>query len=579
MKPFIKILFIFLVIKFSVHAQKKNITNFPKYEVRAVWLTTVGGLDWPKTTDVETQKKSLIEILEDIRDRNFNTIFFQVRGRGDAMYNSEFEPWSERLTGIQGKDPGWDPLQFVIDWCHMYGIEVHAWFNTFRIRNGEKGTYGNKRHIAEIHPEWVKTYEGEMWMDPGIPAVRKYVMDVALDLIRKYNVDGIHFDFIRYPGSGFPDNETYKLYGNNKPKDEWRRENINKFVRSFYDSAISLKPMLKVGSAPIGVYKNLKDAIGWQSYSAIYQDSRQWLIEGKHDYLAPQLYWTLGTEPRDPDFAILAKDWCENSYGRHIYLGIGAYKPKVAEQLPLLIDVSRLYGAQGNSIFRYGFIKNNHNFNNRYTHPAFIPPMPWKDSIPPNPPFNLNVEELDKNTFKISWNRPKIARDGDLPRYFCVYRSQRHPVDMNNTANIIAIVPAEDTVYIDKISMPRSINYYYVVTAFDKGNNESMPAYEIKVSMPIITDIAKKVTPEINFAIHKHKKTEEIFLIYELTFDAQVNLRIFNPLNGYTQLINDLKQPAGKYIINLKETNLQKGYYTIELSVNDKIYNKNIYIN
>lgn len=577
-KNILKIIFFILVLNDLLLSQKALQNFFPKYEVRAAWLTTVGGLDWPKTTNVEEQKRTLLEILNNLKERNFNTIFFQVRSRGDAMYNSNIEPWSETLTGVLGKDPGWDPLKFVIDYAHSSGMEIHAWFNTFRVRNNHYSAVGYKKHISELYPEWIKIYENEAWLDPGLPEVRNYTLNVALDLIRNYDVDGIHFDFIRYPGSNFPDELTYYRYGKGESKDNWRRENINKFVRAFYDSAMAIKPMLKVGSAPIGVYKNLPNAIGWQSYSAIYQDSRRWLMEGKHDYLAPQLYWSLGTEPGDPDFATLAKDWCENKYGRHIYLGIGAYKKKVAEQLPLLIDVTRLYGAEGNSIFRYEFLNGNTSLSNRYAFPALIPPMPWKDSIPPNSPTDLTVQELDQRTFKILWKKPVVARDGDNVKFYCIYRSNRHPVDIDNPANIIALVPGSVTEYTDKILRPRSSNYYYVVTAFDKGNNESYPAFELKVEMPLITELAKKVAPEVNITHYKNPSSDDIYLIYELNKSGNVQLKLYDVNKNEIVLIRDQYIKPGKYVVNLSSKDLKNGYYTIELSLDNQIISKNIYL-
>lgn len=577
-KYFLNIILCFLALSDLSNSQKAIQNYFPKYEVRAAWLTTVGGLDWPKTTNIEEQKRTLLEILNDLKDKNFNTIFFQVRSRGDAMYNSSYEPWSETLTGILGKDPGWDPLQFVLNYAHSYGLEVHAWFNTFRIRKNQYLSVGERKHISEIYPEWVKYYENEAWLDPGIPEVRNYTLKVALDLVRNYDIDGIHFDFIRYPGSNFPDELTYSRYGKGESKDDWRRENINKFVRAFYDSAMAIKPMLKVGSAPIGVYKNLPNAIGWQSYSAIYQDSRRWLKEEKHDYLAPQLYWSLGTEPGDPDFATLAKDWCENKSGRHIYLGIGAYKKKVSEQLPLLIDVTRLYGAEGNSIFRYEFLNGQNSLANRYAFPAFIPPMPWKDSIPPNPPTDLTVQEIDQRSFKILWQKPNIAKDGDNAKFYCIYRSNRHPVDINNPANIIALVPGSENEYIDKISRPRSSNYYYVVTAFDKGNNESYPAFELKVEMPLISNIAKRVAPEINISHYKNPLSDDIYLIYELNKPGNLKLKLFGADKNEIVLINERYYKPGKYVLNLSSNELKSGYYTIELSIDEQTFSKNIYL-
>ena len=164
----------------------------PKQEVRAVWITTVNGLDWPKSTDPAEQQRSLREMVMKLHSAHFNTIFFQVRGRGDALYRSSLEPWSDILTGTLGKDPGWDPLQFVIDEAHARAMEVHAWFNTFYVRSGKGEIPPSKpRHVALEHPDWVQTVDGQSWLDPGLPAVRNFLLRVGMEIVRNYDVDGV----------------------------------------------------------------------------------------------------------------------------------------------------------------------------------------------------------------------------------------------------------------------------------------------------------------------------------------------------------------------------------------------------
>jgi uncharacterized lipoprotein YddW (UPF0748 family) len=573
-------LFLYIVLFFNVlKSQPAGSTSLPKQEVRAVWLSTVAGLDWPRTTDIEEQKRSLLEIVQKIKDANFNTIFFQVRARGDAMYKSNYEPWSDRLTGTLGQDPGWDPLEFILRQAHARGIEVHAWFNTFRVRNGIARTAGNKKHVAEVHPDWISTVDGEVWLNPGIPEVCDYLVTVAMDLVKNYDIDGIHFDFIRYPGGEYPDQTTYKLYGKGLRKDDWRRENINRFVREFYDSATAVKPMLKVGSAPIGIYRNIPNANGWQSYSAIYQDSRRWLQENKHDYLAPQVYWTLGNQKSDPDFAVLAKDWSENSYGKHIYIGLGAYKPEVFEQLPLLIDVTRLYGNKGNSFFRYDFIKNNLNFGGRYMYPANIPPMPWKDSIPPNPPTDLNIAELTTGTYKLEWKSPGLAKDHDLAKYFNIYRSTTEPVNIKDPRNIVAITTTNDTVFIDKILRPKSANYYYIVTAFDEGNNESLPALEQKVEIPVFANLVREITPKFRLAHLLKESPSTLYVTYEVEKKGMVVLKILDTRKNELQVLVDDIQDVGRYIVTIDPGKIKTKLVVLTLITGKYVYSQNLTLN
>lgn len=571
------VLIIFSIIFYNnLFSQPSGSTRIPKQEVRAVWLTTVAGLDWPRTTDLDEQKNSLLEIVQKLKDGNFNTIFFQVRGRGDAFYKSNFEPWSDRLTGTLGKDPGWDPLEFILREAHARGMEVHAWFNTFRVRNGIKSTYGNYKHVSELHPDWVSTIDGETWLNPGLPEVREYLVNVAMDLIRNYDIDGIHFDFIRYPGWDYPDAATYKKYSMGLKKDDWRRENVNQFVRTIYDSAVAVKPMLKIGSAPIGVYKNITNASGWQSYSAIYQDSRRWLQEKKHDYLAPQVYWSLGNQKSDPDFATLANDWSENSFGRHVYIGIGAYKPEVYSQLPLLIDITRLYGNKGNSFFRYDFIKNDLGIGGRYRYPANIPPMDWKDNIPPNPPKELQISELATGLFKLQWKPPEPARDGDVAKYYNIYRSAVKPVNTDDPTNIAAITTRNDTVFLDKISKPKSAYYYYVVTAFDKGNNESVPATEQKVEIPAIVKLAKELVPKFRLASLSKESLDDLFITYDVEEKGEVLLKILDMQKNELQVVVNDVQEVGRYVVAINPKTIKSELITIRLTNGKHSYSQNL---
>ncbi len=534
------------------------------HEFRAVWVTTIGGLDWPTTFDTAQQKRSLQQIVMNLKAARFNTIFFQARGRGDAMYKSRTEPWSDQLTGTLGKDPGWDPLAFIIREAHEQGMEVHAWFNAFLTRTGKsKPPESNPQHIILRHPEWFHLIENEWWLDPGIPAVRNYLVEIGMEIVRRYDIDGIHFDFIRYPGKPFPDESTYKRYGKKLSKEDWRRENINQFVRSFYDSATAVKPMLKIGSAPIGIYTNLPRASGLQGYYELFQDSREWLREGKHDYVAPQVYWQLGGKSGNPDFGLLARDWSTHSFGRHVYLGIGAYKPEVHEQIPELIDTSRCAGAAGNSFFRYEHIANMLEVGMRYRYPANIPPMPWKDSIPPNPPQNLVVRSSTGGIFNLQWDKPTRAVDGDYARYYNIYRSSRSPVNVLAPENLLTITTSAATMYSDTIVHPAAAQYYYAVSSFDKGNNESAPTRERAALIPEIAELAKRY--ELEFKLGEQYPGSAngiVFIPYEIKRQSPVLLKILDMANNEVMNIVDSVQEAGRYIAATNVSNLKKGNYT-----------------
>jgi uncharacterized lipoprotein YddW (UPF0748 family) len=352
-------------------------------ELRGIFLTTTNSLDWPKSLNKEEQQVSLKRIVQDMKRANLNTIFFQVRARGDAYYRSAYEPWAENLTGTLGADPGWDPLAFLLNEAHREGLEVHAWFNVYKIRGPVPPPPSSPLHPALAYPAWVVQYENESWFDPGIPAVRTYLVRVLSDLITRYDVDGVCLDFIRYPGRDFPDAETYRQFGNGVARDEWRRRNVSALVRDMHAAAARLKPALKLGAAPLGNYggplsaqPDTKTTEG--SVGDFLQDSRAWLKNGWLDYLVPQVYWTLEFETRGPDFAHLVRSWMREAEGRHIYVGIGAYKPEIARQIPDQITATRMLGAHGQVFFRYEHVREMQVFGDRYAQPASVPTMTWK---------------------------------------------------------------------------------------------------------------------------------------------------------------------------------------------------------
>lgn len=463
-------------------------------EVRAVWITTASALDWPKSRSVTEQQESLRAIVRSARAANLNTLFFQVRARGDAYYRSALEPWAENLTGVLGRDPGWDPLEFLLREAGAAGLEVHAWFNVYKIRGGTRPPPSTPPHPARAHPSWVVPFEGEGWFDPGIPEVHAYLLAVALDLVRRYDIDGLQLDFIRYPGPQFPDDQTFRRYGRGLPLDEWRRGNVNRFVAELYDSATALRPALKVGSAPVGVYRG---ANGWGGYTAYSQDAREWLRRGKQDYLAPQIYWDVGETKGDPDFRALVASWAGFAEGRHLYAGVGAYKPEVQAQIPLQIDIARTAGADGQAFFRLEHIADPSVFGGRYAAPAAVPPMPWKDPRPPNPPGAVAVTETAPGVFSVEWTAPPPAADGDRARFYHIYR--RPSGEHDSLRALIAVAPAARTIHIDTLSAPQGIRYTYAVAAADRARNESALTSS-DVSIRAMVDLNGRIAGETGLA-------------------------------------------------------------------------------
>ncbi len=555
---------ILVLIAFILHPSSTILsqTNLiaPKWEVRAVWLTTAGGADWPKTYDVEGQKRSLIAIFETLKARHFNTVFFQVRPRGNTFYKSRYEPWAAELTGKFGEDPGWDPLEFAIDEAHKRGLELHAWFNVAKVFMGGLPPLSSPRHVVRSHPEWVQIYEGEWWVDMGRPEVRTYTENLVLELVRLYDLDGIHFDYARYPGEKFDDWKSFRLYSDGAERDDWRRNNITSFVRDMYGQVMREKPMMKVGAAPLGIYKSIPGAqSGFSAYGAVYQDSRTWLQQKSLDYVVPQLYWDFGEQanPNDPDFRALCIDWAGNRYGRHMVAGLGIYRQNVQKEVTEQIFLTRTLGCEGQSFFRYENVLDLPGIAIAYKYSALVPPMPWKDSIPPIPPAEITVAHGSNHSTVIRWKEPPPAPDGDRAANYVIYRSTDEGVDVDNARNILAVIPATTTMYVDETSN-NNIHYYYTVTSLDKGNNES-GTNSSRVSM----GGGAQATPE-HFSLaqnYPNPFSDRTYISYELSKRSQVELTLRDTSTNREIALVRETQEAGTYIVSVNAKTLSPGKY------------------
>lgn len=543
----------------------------PRREVRAVWITTLLGLDWPKSLDPAEQQRSLRAIVRELARARYNTVFFQVRGRADAMYRSLFEPWAQQLTGTLGKDPGWDPLEFLVREAHGQGLEVHAWFNTFVVGGGKDRPPGSL-HVAVRHPEWVREANGESWLDPGIPEVRDYLVRVGLDIVRNYDIDGFQFDFIRYPAAPYPDDETYRAYGAGRPKADWRRENVTSLVAAFRDSLASIKPFVKLGATPLGVYRNADGAVrGLQSYDEVYQDSRGWLSRGLVDYLVPQVYWSMGDRPGNPDFARLAREWSEHAYGRQIILGIGAYKPEVEEQLGGIIDLARSVGVAGHSFFRYTNVAGREAIAGRYQARVNAPAMAWKDSRPPAPLQAFRAERMTNGDVRLSWEKPADAgaQDGG-PIAVNIYRSPRRRVDANEPGALLAVAPLAAGEFTDSSGRGDRGTYTYALAVLDRANNESSLAGEFRLLPPDLLALAKKVSARFSLgAALRSGKDRVLFVPYEVGGNSPVSIAIFDDTRRRVgSVVDDLLEP-GRYVAAADIAGLRKGSYTVVMAAGD----------
>ena len=468
----------------------------PKREFRAVWIASVANLDWPSSAFLSpsSQRAEYISLLDKLKPLGFNAVIVQIRPECDALYASSIDPWSYWLTGGQGSAPNplYDPLQFMVDETHKRGMEFHAWFNPYRAVK-TVGAYTNTAsHISKVHPEWLLLYPNstsptEKDLDPGIPAVRAYVTGVIVDVVRRYDIDAVHWDdyFYSYSPTTTQDDSSWAKYkGSFTDRGNWRRDNVNQLVKAVHDSIQAIKPYVKFGISPFGIWKSGVPAgiTGLDSYSQLYCDAPTWMAQGWLDYLTPQLYWKItGSQ----DYSKLMPWWASQMYGRHLYPGHASYQINGAgwssSEIPNQIRLNRSTLASPGSVFfraKVGVIDNEKGFadslkNFLYAYPALIPAMPWKDSIPPLPPKNLTATGT-ASSVTLKWQKSAPASDGDTAKYFVVYRAISDSVNMGDPRLIRYISATDTTQFIDAISP--GIQYNFVVTAVDRLHNESIAA-------------------------------------------------------------------------------------------------------
>lgn len=497
--------FLFILLTLSLLAPSLFSQSPRKREFRAAWIASVANLDWPKPEsrgNSEAQKADLIVLLDNLQRSGINAVLLQIRPECDALYASPSEPWSYWLTGAQGQppDPYYDPLEFAIAEAHRRGMEFHAWFNPFRAARSTGSYPLASTHVSVKHPEWILTF-GRInlkMLDPGRADVREYVARVVADVVRRYDVDGVHFDdyFYPYPAKTmtppFPGivNEDRKTFSSESRGSgdlaDWRRENVNILVRMVRDSIRAVKPLVKFGISPFGIWKNgVPSAVsGLGAYEEIYCDAMAWLREGTVDYLAPQFYWQVGGEQ---DYATLLGWWSDSArvYGRHLYSGMAAYKIAgagwTAEELPRQMQINRTTrGVQGEVFFRAtaGVSDNPRGFTdslraNYYRYRALLPAMGWKDSIPPLPPRGIHVARLSRNGHEIQWDPPPRSPGDEPVGSYAVYRFDHRPQpeEFSDPRNLFVVV--RDTHMVVPSNGGTTLPQYYVARSLDRSQNES----------------------------------------------------------------------------------------------------------
>lgn len=486
-------IFLLLLVAGGVLAQVQTGSAHPKREFRAAWIQAVNGQF--RGVPTEKLKQTLIAQLNSLQGAGINAIIFQVRPEADALYASRLEPWSRFLTGMQGQAPSpyWDPMQFMIDECHKRGMEFHAWINPYRVKTSA-ATRLASNHVYNIHPEWFVTYGDQLYFDPALPESRRHICMVVSDIVSRYDVDAIHMDDYFYPypikGQDFPDDASFARYGGGfSNKADWRRSNVNVLIKKLHETIRSIKPWVKFGISPFGIYRNeSSDPLGsktrgLQNYDDLYADVLLWAREGWIDYNIPQIYWHIGHPAAD--YETLVKWWATHTENRPLFIGQSVMntvqnadpKNPSMNQLPRKMALQRAYQTIGGSCqwpasavvenagkYRDALVAEYHKY------PALPPVFYFMDSEAP-----AKVRKVKPvwtaDGYLLFWTAPKYKDEMNRAVQYVVYRFDANEVvDIDDPSHIVAVT--RDNFY--KLPYENGkTKYRYVVTALDRLHNES----------------------------------------------------------------------------------------------------------
>ncbi|HEY6142438.1 MAG TPA: family 10 glycosylhydrolase [Flavobacterium sp.] len=503
-KSFIVLISFVLLSIWNGNAQERSM--HPKNEFRAVWIATVANIDWPKSNvdAVEKQKDDFIEILDVYKKLNYNAVIVQIRSSGEAFYPTDLAPWSRYLTGKEGKAPSpyYDPLEWMINQAHARGFEFHAWMNPYRATMDTKTESLSPQHDYNKHREWMIKYgeagKEKYYYNPALPEVQDHLLTIVNEVVRKYDIDAIHFDDYFYPyrvpKETFNDKASFVKYGNGLSLEDWRRSNVNHFVECVAHSIKNIKPWVQFGISPFGVWRNKSvdpkgsdTESGQTNYDDLYADPLAWMEHKWIDYLVPQLYWSM--EHPKASYSKLLKWWSENSKNTAIYIGNSTYKINNdsdkrwnnPHEIPNQIDLTRDYeNIQGNAFFSAKwFIKKNQDVTqllteNQYKYPALPLPVPQLKMIVIDSPV---IDTIQKK-FGISHFSIKYPLNSKI-RYVMVYRAKRSgKLDINDPSQIvdkITLRPEIALISVNVATNKEEEDSSYAFTFVDFYGNESTP--------------------------------------------------------------------------------------------------------
>ncbi|WP_461641022.1 glycoside hydrolase family 10 protein [Labilibaculum euxinus] len=478
-----------MLVALGSMAKKKS----PEREMRAVWVATVDNIDWPSKAglSVEEQKKEMTTLLDQHKKNGMNTIVFQIRPATDAFYQSPYEPWSQWLSGEQGiaPDPFYDPLQFAVEECHKRAMELHAWMNPYRAVFLYQETETDPEHITNQHPEWFLTYGKHRYFNPGLQEIRDYVSKIVGDVVRRYDIDAIHFDDYFYPykiaGEPFPDSLSFAQNGGEfypNRIDDWRRDNVNRVIKQINDTIKSIKPWMPFGISPFGVWRNKdmdksgsRTKAGQTNYDDLYADVLLWLKNDWIDYVTPQIYWHIGKKVAD--YRKIAKWWRRNSYGKPCYIGQGVYRLdsistakawRSADQIIRQIKLNRrLKGLNGSMFFcSKNFTENRLGINEALQTEVYqSPALNLENSN--YQATRLKAPKLQIKEGVLTWN----AVEGAI--YYVVYQSSGKSVKNDKVFCITTLLESGISKQEEKM--------FYSVKSVDRGHFESVASNWIRV--------------------------------------------------------------------------------------------------
>lgn len=488
MKPKLILFSALLVLSLSLHAQQ-----YPKREFRGAWIQVVNGQFQGMPTD--KLKQTLIDQLDALQQAGINAVIFQVRPEADALYPSPYEPWSRFLTGTQGAAPSpyWDPLEFMITECHNRSMELHAWINPYRAKTNLRNQLAST-HIYNQHPEWFITYDNKLFFDPALMESRAHICKIVTDIVTRYDVDAIHIDdyFYPYPAGGkdYPDDASFERYGAAfNSKGDWRRNNVNILMKQLHETIHSIKPWVKFGVSPFGVYRNQSshplgsNTQALQNYDDLYADVLLWAREGWIDYNIPQIYWHVG-HPR-ADYKELVDWWAKNTQNRPLFIGQSVpntiqnadpENPSI-NQLPRKMALQRSYQTIGGSCqWPASSVVNNEGrykdalVQEYHKYPALMPVFDFIDNKSPDKVKKLKTV-WTPDGYMLFWTAPKAKDEMDKAVQYVVYRFDKNEkTDTDDPSHIVGIT--RDTFFKLPYTNGKT-KYRYVVTALDRLHNES----------------------------------------------------------------------------------------------------------